>query len=81
VFPIVHHHSLKSSGDFNSPAKYPHCDDNLSLSGWAYTRPFPPPHDYGRPGLAHRTLHGAVHHRASEIEIWEQTFEPGWFPT
>eukprot|EP00850_Spirogloea_muscicola_P012439 SM000080S22954 [mRNA] locus=s80:303506:305420:- [translate_table: standard] len=32
---------------------------------------------YGRPGLAHMTVLGAVHHGSREVEIWLQAFAPG----
>ena len=42
-----------------------------------YVRPFGEPADFGRPGLSHVTLHGAVHHGARELEVWQQSFAPG----
>lgn len=42
-----------------------------------YVRPFAEPADFGRPGLSHVTLHGAVHHGAREVEVWQQAFSPG----
>ncbi len=41
------------------------CDDALATTG-TYVRSFSAPSDYGRPGLSHVTLHGAVHHGAQE---------------
>ncbi|XP_024372426.1 auxin-binding protein T85 isoform X2 [Physcomitrium patens] len=31
---------------------------------------------YGRPGLMHMTIAGAVHHGMKEMEVWMQTFAP-----
>ncbi|KAG0619897.1 hypothetical protein M758_4G173500 [Ceratodon purpureus] len=31
---------------------------------------------YGRPGLSHMTIAGAVHHGMKEVEVWMQTFAP-----
>lgn len=31
---------------------------------------------YGRPGLSHMTIAGAVHHGMREVEVWMQTFAP-----
>jgi mannose-6-phosphate isomerase-like protein (cupin superfamily) len=56
---------------------YPACRDTLAASGAPYVRPFGAPSDYGRPGLSHVTLHGAVHHGAREVEVWQQAFAPG----
>eukprot|EP00850_Spirogloea_muscicola_P009009 SM000049S16780 [mRNA] locus=s49:652928:654670:- [translate_table: standard] len=36
-----------------------------------------PQSSYGRPGLAHMTVLGAVHHGSREVEIWLQAFSPG----
>ena len=36
-------------------------------TGTPYVRPFAEPRDFGRPGLSHVTLHGAVHHGAREV--------------
>lgn len=47
------------------------------LPGDTYVRPFGRPHDFGRGGLSHVTLHGAVSHGAKEIEVWQQAFAPG----
>ncbi|XP_075483128.1 auxin-binding protein T92 [Primulina tabacum] len=33
--------------------------------------------DYGRPGLSHTTIAGAIMHGFKEIEVWLQTFSPG----
>eukprot|EP00271_Cylindrocystis_brebissonii_P007699 TRINITY_DN2131_c0_g1_i1.p1 TRINITY_DN2131_c0_g1~~TRINITY_DN2131_c0_g1_i1.p1 ORF type:complete len:253 (-),score=22.33 TRINITY_DN2131_c0_g1_i1:487-1245(-) len=32
---------------------------------------------YGRSGLSHITVAGAVHHGMQEVEVWMQTFAPG----
>ena len=37
--------------------------------------PFPQPRSFGRPGLKHATLYGAVLHKAKHIEVWRQSFE------
>jgi mannose-6-phosphate isomerase-like protein (cupin superfamily) len=42
-----------------------------------YVRPFGRAADFGRPGLSHVTLHGAVHHGATQLEVWQQAFAPG----
>lgn len=74
VLNVMHSRAVQRQ----QPVVYPSCDDTLSLSGWAYVRPFGEPHDYGRPGLSHVTVHGAVHHRAKEaVEVWQQAFAPG----
>jgi len=31
---------------------------------------------YGRPGLSHMTIAGAIHHGMKEVEVWMQTFAP-----
>ncbi|EFJ07425.1 hypothetical protein SELMODRAFT_133599, partial [Selaginella moellendorffii] len=36
-----------------------------------------PQDSYGRPGLSHMTVAGAVHHGMKELEVWLQTFAPG----
>jgi mannose-6-phosphate isomerase-like protein (cupin superfamily) len=38
----------------------------LTLAGAPYVRTFSEPRDFGRPGLSHVTLHGAVQHGARE---------------
>lgn len=48
-----------------------------AASGVPYTRPFAAPSSFGRPGLSHVTLHGAVAHGAAELELWRQSFAPG----
>jgi hypothetical protein len=42
-----------------------------------YVRAFSAARDYSRAGLSHVTLHGAVHHGAHDVEIWQQAFAPG----
>jgi quercetin dioxygenase-like cupin family protein len=56
---------------------YPVCHDALAASGAPYVRPFAAPSDFGRPGLSHVTVHGAVRHGARELEVWQQAFAPG----
>ncbi|CAL9751203.1 unnamed protein product [Musa acuminata subsp. burmannicoides] len=36
-----------------------------------------PQSDFGRGGLAHATIAGAVSHGMKEVEVWLQTFSPG----
>lgn len=53
------------------------CPDALASAGAPYARPFPAPSSFGRPGLSHATLHGALHHGARGLELWAQAFAPG----
>ncbi|KAK3269613.1 actin binding protein [Cymbomonas tetramitiformis] len=56
-----------SEGQFHPSCEHPSPD-----RPWAQS--FPDAQDYGRGGLSHVTLHGAVHHGAREIEVWQQAF-------